>query len=396
VNPGLAALQPYPFERLAALLDGVPPGGPVQDLSIGEPRGAVPACVREALVAHLDGLARYPAIAGDSALREACAGWLERRFGLPAGAVDPLRHVLPLAGTREGLFALAQCVVDRTRRDAAVALPNPGYQVYEGAALLAGAQPRYLPLGAQGLPDLDAWEDAQWRGVQLLYLCSPGNPTGAVLTLEHYRRVLALADRHGFVVAGDECYSELYLDESAPPPGLLTACTALGRAGFARCVVLHSLSKRSGVPGLRSGCIAGDADLIAALRRYRSYHGVSLAPPVQVASIAAWSDEAHVAAARARYRATYARVLPLLAPAADVPLPAAAFYLWLPVAGDDAAWVRALYATSGVKLLPGSFLGRPVRGHHPGSGHVRIALVGTADACARALTPVAAALARRP
>lgn len=389
MNPGLTGLAPYPFERLATLLQGATPGAPLIDLSIGEPRGLVPDGVRAALLENLDGLARYPAVAGTPALRAAIAQWLTRRFALPAGALDPERHVLPLSGTREGLFALAQCVVDATRPGAAVALPNPGYQVYEGAALLAGAQPRYLPLGADGLVNLDAWADTQWAGVQLLYLCSPGNPSGAVLTLEHYREVLRLADRHGFVVAGDECYSELYLDESAPPGGLLSACQAMGRAGFDRCLVLHSLSKRSGVPGLRSGFVAGDAQLIAPLRRYRSYHGVSLPPPTQAASIAAWGDEAHVAAARSRYRESYARVLPLLSGTYPACQPAAAFYLWLPVPGDDAAFTGALYAGTGVKLVPGQYLGRSVDGHNPGAGRVRMALVADPQGCAQAAARMA-------
>lgn len=384
MNRGLDALAPYPFERLAMLLDGVTPGAAPIDLSIGEPRGLVPECVRAALLDNLDGLVRYPAVAGTPALRAAIAAWLTRRFGLPAGALDPDRHVLPVSGTREGLFAVAQCMVDATRADAAVALPNPGYQVYAGAALLAGAQPRYLPLGADGLPRFDAWTDAQWAGVQLLYLCSPGNPSGAVLSLDHYRTVLRLADRHGFVVAGDECYSELYLDESAPPGGLLSACQALGRPGFERCLVLHSLSKRSGVPGLRSGFVAGDAALIAPLRRYRGYHGVSLPPPTQAASIAAWADEAHVAAARARYRESYARVLPLLGAGYGAQAPAAAFYLWLAVPGDDAAFTRALYARTGVKLVPGQYLGRDAGGDNPGAGRVRMALVADPQSCAQA------------
>lgn len=384
MNPGLDALAPYPFERLATLLDGATPGASLLDLSIGEPRGLVPERVRAAVLENLDGLARYPAVAGTPALRVAIATWLTRRFGLPAGALDPDRHVLPVSGTREGLFSLAQCVVDARRPGAAVALPNPGYQVYEGAALLAGARPRYLPLGADGLPRLDAWTDAQWAGVQLVYLCSPGNPSGAVLTPDHYRAVLRLADRHGFVVAGDECYSELYLDESAPPGGLLSACQALGRPGFERCVVLHSLSKRSSVPGLRSGFVAGDAALIAPLRRYRGYHGVSLPPPTQAASIAAWEDEAHVVAARARYRENYAAVLPLLVDGYRAHAPAAAFYLWLTVPGDDAAFTRALYAQSGVKLLPGQYLGRAAGGHNPGAGRVRMALVADPQSCAQA------------
>ncbi len=394
MNPGFADLQPYPFERLRGLLADVRPGGglPLIDLSIGEPRHAPPDLVRNALISHLDGLGRYPQTAGSDDLRAAIADWLVRRHGLPAGAVDPAGQVLPVSGTREALFAIAQCLVDRAP-GARVAMPNPFYQIYEGAALLAGARPLYIPCAADAgyRPDFQAVPAAAWRDVQLLYICSPHNPTGRVLTPDQLKHLVELAQRHDFVIASDECYSEIYPDDTAPPPGILAACRALGVDGFDRCLVFQSLSKRSSVPGLRSGFVAGDAKLIERFLLYRTYHGCALPQYVQAASAAAWRDEAHVAASRALYRRKLAAAVGTLR--GRVALPQGGFCLWLPVpGGDDLAFTRRLYADWHVRVLPGSFLARAQAGGNPGAGHVRLALVADEADCAQAMQRLAAAL----
>jgi len=386
MNRHLGRLLPYPFERLAALTrDVVPPSGlaPIR-LTIGEPKHAPPAFVLERLRESLDRVSVYPLTAGLPALRAACAAWLERRFRLGPGSVDPESMVLPVNGTREALFAFAQAVVD-PGAGASVAMPNPFYQIYEGAALLAGAEPLYLPDGANGRPDFDAVPDAAWKRCQLLYVCTPANPSGAVMSLEDLARVLELADRHGFVVASDECYSEIYADEAAPPAGLLEASARLGRPRFARCVVFHSLSKRSNLPGLRSGFVAGDPDILAAFRLYRTYHGCAVPEQVQQASIAAWSDEHHVAENRRRYREKFDAVVPVLSKVMDVERPAGSFYLWPSVpGGDDEAFARGLLAAQNVSVLPGSYLGRAVDGRNPAAGRIRISLVATTAECIEA------------
>ncbi len=387
MNPDLQRLHPYPFERLLALKRGVTPPAHLEPiaLSIGEPRHAPPAFVLGAVREALEGLGRYPLTRGEDGLRAACAAWCERRFGLAPGSVDPERQVLPVNGTREALFAFAQAVVDRAA-GAAVLMPNPFYQIYEGAALLAGAEPVYLnTTPATGyLPDLDAVPDAVWRRCRLLYLCTPGNPTGAVMPLDYLQRAITLADEHDFVIASDECYSEIYFDEDHPPPGLLQAAAAMGRENFHRCVVFHSLSKRSNLPGLRSGFVAGDPGVLAAFLRYRVYHGCAMAPPFQQASIAAWSDEEHVRANRAAYREKFDAVLDILGPVLDVARPEAGFYLWPRTPMDDTEFARRLYAETHVTVLPGSFLSREAGGSNPGAGHVRLALVGTLDECVEA------------
>ena len=395
MNPGFADLQPYPFERLRGLLGDLRHDGglPLIDLSIGEPRHAPPALVRDALIGHLDGLGRYPKTAGSDVLRAAIADWLQRRHGLPAGAVNPANQVLPVSGTREALFAIAQCVVDRAP-GARVAMPNPFYQIYEGAALLAGATPLYIPCLVQAdyAPDFDAVPDAVWRHVQLLYICSPHNPTGRVLSLSHLQRLIELAQRHDFVIASDECYSEIYPHDAAPPPGILAACRALGLDAFDRCLVFQSLSKRSSVPGLRSGFVAGDARLIERFGLYRTYHGCALPEYVQAASAAAWRDEAHVTASRALYRRKLAAAVQTLG--GRVATPEGGFCLWLPVpGGDDLAFTRRLYAEHSLRVLPGSYLARTDAGLNPGAGHVRLALVADQTACAQAMTRLARALA---
>lgn len=380
MNPDLDRLQPYPFERLSVLLRGItPPAGcaPV-NLSIGEPKHPTPEWIPQTWLAHAAGLAQYPVTRGTNALREAIRAWLVQRFQLPAAALDSAQHILPTHGSRESLFAAAQALLDRTR-PAGVAMPNPFYQIYEGAALLAGGTPYYLNTTAAThfLADFAAVPAQVWQDCQLLYLCSPGNPTGAVLSQAQLTELIALAQQHDFILLADECYSELYYPENSPPCGLLQAAWAAGYTDFARCLVFHSLSKRSNAPGLRSGFVAGDARLIAALHRYRTYHGCALPPPTQAASAAAWSDETHVQQNRALYQAKYATVCPLL----GVPQPAGGFYLWLAVPGDDAAFARQLYAEHGVTVLPGSFLSRTAHGINPGAGYVRLALVAPLTDC---------------
>jgi N-succinyldiaminopimelate aminotransferase len=392
VDPNLGRLAPYPFERLARLRAGlVPrPGLAPIALTIGEPRHPPPPFVLEALVGALEGVGVYPLTAGIPELRAACARWLERRFALGAGAVDAATMVLPVNGTREALFAFAQATVDRSRAPV-VAMPNPFYQIYEGAALLAGAEPCYVPAGPETgwLPDLDAVPRSTWARCQLLYVCTPGNPAGAVMDEAFLARVLALADRHGFVVASDECYSEIYADEALPPPGLLGASARLGRPGFERCVVFHSLSKRSNLPGLRSGFVAGDPALIEGFRLYRTYHGSAMPLHVQRASLAAWQDEAHVAENRRLYRAKYDAVMPLLSPALEVERPAGAFYLWPRVPdGDDEAFAAGLYARQNVGVLPGRYLGRDAGDGNPGAGRVRVSLVAGVEECREAATRI--------
>jgi N-succinyldiaminopimelate aminotransferase len=387
MNHDLDRLQPYPFEKLSALKAGVTPPGELGHVAlyIGEPRHPTPAIVTDALVANLAGLSSYPATKGEPALRRAIADWLTRRFRLPAGCVDPDRHVLPVNGTREALFAFAQAVVDRSG-DPLVVMPNPFYQIYEGAALLAGARPHFVPCTETNgwLPDLDAVPAAVWRRCQLVYVCSPGNPTGAVLDLASLQRLIRLADEHDFVIASDECYSEIYLDEASPPAGLLEAAAAMGRTGFERCIAFHSLSKRSNAPGLRSGFVAGDARVLERFLLYRTYHGCAMSHPVQAASAAAWGDETHVAANRAAYREKFDAVLEVLGGCLEVSRPAASFYLWPETPVPDTEFARGLYAQQNVTVLPGSFLSRAVDGVSPGAGRVRIALVAPLDECVTA------------
>ncbi|WP_296264890.1 succinyldiaminopimelate transaminase [Pseudomonas sp. UBA6562] len=387
MNPALTQLQPYPFEKLRALLGSVTPAADKRAiaLSIGEPKHTSPAFVAQAMSDNLDKLAVYPSTLGLPALREAIGQWCERRFGVPAGWLQADRHILPVNGTREALFAFTQAVVDR-EADGLVVSPNPFYQIYEGAALLAGATPHYLPcLEGNGFnPDFDAVPADVWQRCQILFLCSPGNPTGALVPLETLKKLIALADEHDFVIAADECYSELYFDEDAPPPGLLSACAELGRSDFKRCVVFHSLSKRSNLPGLRSGFVAGDAEIVKPFLLYRTYHGCAMPVQTQLASIAAWQDEAHVRANRDQYRAKYDAVLEILQPVMDVQRPDGSFYLWAKVPGCDAEFTRDLFVAEHVTVVPGSYLSREVDGVNPGAGRVRMALVAPLAECIEA------------
>lgn len=386
MNPDLYRLQPYPFEKLATLKQGVTPPAALRhlNLSIGEPQHGTPEFIMRAVQANLRGMSVYPTTKGGAPLREAIAAWLTRRFDL-ADAIDPERNVLPVNGTREALFAFAQCVVDRSR-DALVLMPNPFYQIYEGAAYLAGAQPWFMNATAENgwLPDLAAVPEDVWRRCQLIYVCSPGNPTGAVMDATYLLELLRLADQYDFIIAADECYSEIYPDEAAAPPGLLQVAARAGRRDFARCVVFHSLSKRSNVPGLRSGFVAGDAAVLERFLLYRTYHGCAMPPPAQAASVAAWGDEDHVIENRALYRAKFDACVDILAPVLEVTRPHAGFYLWPRTPVSDTEFVRGLYATQHVTVLPGSFLSREAHGFNPGANHVRIALVPGLDDCVEA------------
>ena len=396
MNPDLSRLQPYPFEKLRVLKEGVTPPAdrPHIALSIGEPKHAPPGFVLEELITHLHGLEHYPLTKGSPALRESIANWLARRFGLTAG-VDPEHQVLPVNGTREALFAFAQAVVDRTPSQHGkplVVMPNPFYQIYEGAAILAGAEPWFHnTLPETGfVPDFEAVPADVWQRCQLVYLCSPGNPTGAVIGEAALARLIELADEHDFIIASDECYSEIYFDEANPPVGLLQVAHKIGRTDYRRCVVFHSLSKRSNLPGMRSGFVAGDAEVLARFFVYRTYHGCSMAPPTQAASIKAWDDEQHVRANRDLYRAKFDAVLDILAPVMNVQRPDAGFYLWAETPVDECAFTRELFAQQNVTVVPGSYLSRDAHGINPGRHRVRMALVAPVEECIEAATRVRA------
>ncbi|OPF63892.1 succinyldiaminopimelate transaminase [Hydrogenophaga sp. H7] len=395
MNPLLSRLQPYPFERLRRLFAGVTPNPDLRPISlgIGEPKHATPQMLKDALAAALDtGLTGYPATAGEPALRQACAAWMQRRYGVP---VDAATQVLPVNGSREALFSFAQTVLDASKPGATLAFPNPFYQIYEGAALLGGAQPFYVPsVPARNFAvDWDSVPDEVWARTQLIFVCSPGNPTGAVMPLDEWQKLFELSDRHGFVIASDECYSEIYFRDE-PPLGGLEAAVKLGRPDFKNLMMFTSLSKRSNVPGLRSGFVAGDAALIKSFLLYRTYHGGAMSPAVQAASVAAWGDEEHVIDNRRQYREKFAAVTPMLAEVLDVALPDAAFYLWAGVPASfegkvaglsaDEAFARELLAQYNVTVLPGSYLARASGGANPGAGRVRMALVAEPAECLEA------------
>ncbi|MGA8007178.1 MAG: succinyldiaminopimelate transaminase [Burkholderiales bacterium] len=386
MNPRLAALQPYAFEKLRALLDGVDPNPKLRpiNLSIGEPKHPTPALIREALTGALDGLAAYPATAGTPALREAIAQWLTRRYALPP--VDPATEVLPVNGSREALFAFAQSMVDPLGGRAKVVCPNPFYQIYEGAAILAGATPVYLNAQEESgfRVRYDTLPDSEWRGVQLVYACSPANPSGSVMRLEEWQLLFELSERHGFAIASDECYSELYFDEANPPLGALEASHRLGRKDYSRLVVFSSLSKRSNAPGMRSGFVAGDPKLLRDFLLYRTYHGSAMSLTVQQASIAAWRDEVHVRENRRLYTEKFRAVLPLVRVPLSVNMPEGGFYLWIRTPIDDREFARRLQHEYNVLVLPGSFLARDAQGGNPGRNRVRVALVAPLAECVEA------------
>ena len=373
MNPLLGRLQPYPFEKLRALLAANKPDAKLRpiNLSIGEPKHATPALVKDALAAALDGLASYPATAGTPALRQAIAAWLAQRYGTPQP--DPETQVLPVNGTREALFAFAQTIIDPTR-DAKVVCPNPFYQIYEGAALLAGATALYAE---------NFLEIKNWQGVQLVYTCSPANPSGKVVPLQDWKALFELSERHGFIIASDECYSEIYFDRA--PLGALEAAHQLGRSGYPRLMVFSSLSKRSNCPGMRSGFAAGSAELLKKFLLYRTYHGSAMSLAVQQASIAAWNDEAHVRENRRLYAEKFKAVLPLIQNPLETQMPEGAFYLWVRTPTDDQEFVRRLHHEYNVLVLPGSYLARDAGSGNPGRNHVRIALVAPLDECVEAI-----------
>lgn len=380
MNPDLARLQPYPFQRLAALCrEGNPAYAPIK-LSIGEPRHDTPAFICDALAENLGGLSHYPTTQGSDALRESIAVWLENRYRVK---LDGKTQILPVNGSREALFAFAHAVVDAGRPAPTVVCPNPFYQIYEGAALLAGATPHFLNTLAENrfVIDFSQLHESVWQNTQLLYLCSPGNPTGRVMTLDEWAQAFDLSERYGFVIASDECYSEIYFDETNPPLGALEAAKRLGRDDFRNLVVFSSLSKRSNVPGMRSGFVAGNADLLQKFLLYRTYHGCAMNPAIQSASIAAWQDEAHVIGNRKQYREKFAAVVPILEKALQVDMPDAGFYLWAKTPISDTEFTRRLHRDYNVLVLPGSFLARESCGINPGSGFVRIALVASLEEC---------------
>ncbi len=387
MNPNLDRLHPYPFEKLAKLKAGISTPEHLRPISlgIGEPKHPSPEFVKQVIADNLDKLANYPTTKGTDELRTTIAEWATRRFQLEAGSLSAADNIVPVNGTREGIFSLVQSVVAGSD-SATVVSPNPFYQVYEGAAFLAGATPVYLPCdGSNGfIPDFGAVPDSVWQDCQILFLCSPGNPSGAVMPRETLVQVIELADKHDFIVASDECYSELYPDENQPPEGLLQTCAAIGRNDFARCIVFHSLSKRSNLPGLRSGFVAGDASVLKGFLKYRTYHGCAMPIHNQLASIAAWQDEAHVVENRTAYRAKFEAVVPILREVMDVEFPDAGFYLWPVTPMDDETFARELSAQQNVHVLPGRYLSRTVDGHNPGENRARMALVASLEECVEA------------
>jgi N-succinyldiaminopimelate aminotransferase len=391
VNPALELLQSYPFQKLSALLGGAEPNPALQPISlhIGEPKHPTPAFIKQTLAENLGGLASYPTTLGGEGLRIAIAAWLKQRYSL--ADIDPQSQIVPVNGSREALFAFAQTIINPAQPDPIVVCPNPFYQIYEGAALLAGAQPQFLNNLAENnfAADFDDLSQQVWQRTQLIYVCSPGNPTGAVMSLPDWEKLFALSDRYGFTIAADECYSEIYFEEGQAPLGALQAAQHFGRVGYPRLVVFSSLSKRSNVPGMRSGFVAGDAGILKKYLLYRTYQGCAMSPPIHLASIAAWQDEKHVVENRRLYREKFAAALKVLQPALGAEMPAAAFYFWAPTPISDTEFTRRLYQEQAVSVLPGSYLARTAGGINPGKDRVRIALVASTAECIEAAHRIA-------
>ena len=387
MNHYLDCLEPYPFEKLANLKHGiVPPANcsPIT-MALGEPQHPSPEFITKAINENRAGYSKYPLIKGSLELRQAIVSWLQNRFQIKPNWLDPDKHVLPINGSREALFAIAQCVVDASS-EAVVLMPNPFYQIYEGAAILAGAKPWYINIDEKSLlPDFSSVPAEVWQRCQLLYINSPGMPTGGVMSTDQMIELLALADRYDFVIASDEPYCEIYPDENNPPPGLLQAASLSGRSDFARCLVFHSLSKRSSLPGLRSGFVAGDAEIIENFRLYRTYHGCAMPPPIQAASTIAWQDEEHVKQNRRLYRQKFALAQDILCPITKINVPPGGFYIWLNTVIDDQQFTGELYKNYNITVMPGSFLSRESHGINPGAGYARIALISTMEETKEAL-----------
>jgi len=385
MNSDLQRLQPYPFEKIAILKQQVEPNPELDplSLSIGEPKHPTPTFILDALRDNLNKIAVYPGTKGTSELRESIASWLENRFKLPQ--INPDTQVLPVTGTREALFAITQCLIER-KPNAKVLMPNPFYQIYEGAAFLAGATPIYLPCVEENgfIPDLDAIDEQTWQDCQLFFMCTPGNPTGALTPASEIRKLIQLADKYDFIIVSDECYSEIYLDEDNPPTGLLEVAAASGNTEYKRCLVMHSLSKRSNAPGLRSGFVAGDAEILIAFLLFRTYHGCAMPPHTQATSVLAWQDEAHVAENRRLYREKFAAVMEILSPLMEIPKPQASFYLWPKTPIDDVTFTRDLFQRQHLNVVPGSYLSREVDGVNPGANRIRLALVAEPKQCIEA------------
>ena len=393
MNPELALLQPYPFEKLRALLSGITPADkPRIALSIGEPKHDAPQFVLDALIDQLRGVETYPSTRGSEPFRQSVANWLCQRFSLSNPEPLANNQILPVNGTREALFAIAQCVLDRTNPASSVLMPNPFYQIYEGAALLAGCKPDFYNISNTGDDDIFTITDEQFDSCQLFYLCNPANPTGSVLSKNAMMHLIEKAHQHNFLIVSDECYSEIYRLSAGPPTGLLEAAYAMGNTSYKHCLVFHSLSKRSNLPGLRSGFVAGDQEVIEQFLLYRTYHGCSMSPPIQHASALAWQDEQHVQANRVAYDQKYDAVLALLQPVLEVSKPDAGFYLWPTLPIDDTTFTQHLLHEQNVAVVPGSYLGREVKGVNPGARHIRLALVAKLDECVDAAKRLVLAL----
>ena len=385
MNPDLSKLQPYPFEKLNALkasCESQPDIEPHIALSIGEPKHDAPKFVLDAINNNLNQINRYPLTKGIIELRSAITDWLIRRFKLPADSLDAEKNVLPVTGTREALFAFAQCFIDRND-DALLLMPNPFYQIYEGAAFLSGATPYFYNTVKENnyLPDFDAIDETTWQQCQIIFICTPGNPTGSVISKQELIKLIKLSQKYNFIIASDECYSEIYFDENNPPTGLLEAAIECNNTAFENCIIFHSLSKRSNLPGMRSGFVAGDEKLIQSFLLYRTYHGCAMPPVHQIASIEAWNDEKHVKENRALYIKKFDAVLKTLKPVIDVSMPDAAFYLWLNTPINDESFAKELFAQQNVTVVPGSYLSRESNGINPGENHVRMALVAPLEEC---------------